>query len=146
MITKSVEDYLEAIYNLIEKKGYARTIDIANHLKIRSPSVTEMLQKLDKEGFIIYEKYRGIKLTSKGEEIAKSVKKRHEILARFLEILGVEREIAEENACSIEHSVHPETMERLSKFVEFVSSAPKDPKWLKHFEHYVRTGEHPECE
>jgi len=146
MITKSVEDYLEAIYNLIEKKGYARTIDIANHLKIRSPSVTEMLQKLDKEGFIIYEKYRGIKLTSKGEEIAKSVKKRHEILARFLEILGVEREIAEEDACSIEHSVHPETMERLSKFVEFVSSAPKDPKWLEHFEHYVRTGEHPECE
>ena len=72
-----------------------------------------MIQKLDKEGFVLYEKHRGVILTSEGEEVAKEVKKRHETLA---------------------------------KFVEFVQNAPHDPKWLEHFEHYVKTGEHLECD
>jgi len=142
MILKTIEDYLEAIYNLIKKKGYARTIDIAASLNVRSPSVTEMVQKLDKDGFVVYEKHRGIILTEKGEELAKSVAKRHETLVDFLKILGIEEEIAERDACSIEHCVHPTTMAGLSKFVEFLQNVPDDTEWLKHLEQYLKAEKH----
>lgn len=142
MILKTIEDYLEAIYKLIKKKGYARTIDIAASLNVRSPSVTEMVQKLDRDGFVVYEKHRGIILTEKGEELAKSVIKRHDILVEFLKILGIEEEIAESDACSIEHYLHPTTMERLSKFVEFLQDVPGNTKWLEHLEHYLKTEKH----
>jgi DtxR family Mn-dependent transcriptional regulator len=142
MILKTIEDYLEAIYKLIKKKGYARTIDIAASLNVRSPSVTEMVQKLDRDGFVVYEKHRGIILTEKGEELAKSVIKRHETLVKFLKILGIEEEIAESDACSIEHYLHPTTMEGLSKFVEFLQDVPGNTKWLEHLEHYLKAEKH----
>ena len=145
MIPKTVEEYLEVIYELIQEKGYARTIDISSRLNIQPPSVTEMIQRLDENGFLIYERYRGLKLTPKGEELAKSVCKRHETLATFLKIIGVDERIAEEDACKIEHNINTITMDRLTKFVEFVQNAPHDPKWLEHFEYYIRTGKHIKC-
>src|SRR5208282_1977762 len=72
-----VEDYLEVVYELIQKKGYARTADIAQRLGVKSSSVTVMLQKLHSMGFIVYERYRGLTLTSSGERLAKSVQQRH---------------------------------------------------------------------
>lgn len=145
MRQKHVEDYLEAIYKLILEKGQARISDISEALKIRPPSVTEMIQKLGKEGYIDYTPYKQIKLTRKGEEVARMVYRKHLTLKDFLKILGVEEGIAEEDACKIEHSLHPETVERLTKFVEFVQKAPKSPIWLEHFEYFYKTGKHPEC-
>jgi DtxR family Mn-dependent transcriptional regulator len=117
-MSESKEDYLEAIYTLIKSKGVARTGDISKMLKIKPPSVTEMLQKLHEEGLVVYEKYKGVTLTPKGERIAMNIKKRHNILTQFLISLGVSKEIAERDACKIEHVLHPETMERLEKFIE----------------------------
>ena len=68
-----VEDYLEVVYGLVERKGYARAADIAQSLGVQSSSVTVMLQKLHAMGFIVYERYRGLTLTSSGERLAKSV-------------------------------------------------------------------------
>ena len=133
--------YLEVIYDLIQDKGYARTVDISSRLNVQPPSVTEMIQKLDEYGFLVYERYRGLKLTQKGEELAKSVRKRHVTLAAFLKIIGVDEVVAEKDACKIEHNIDSLTMERLTKFVEFVQNSPNNPRWLEHFEHYAKTGE-----
>ena len=145
MTSQSVEDYLETIYELTKDKGYVRTTDISSYLGVQPPSVTEMVQKLDENGFLSYKKYKGVTLTPKGEKLAKSIKKRHTALARFLEILGIDEEIAEKDACRIEHNVHTTTMKRLAKFVDFVHEMSHHPTWLKHFEHYVKTGKHLEC-
>lgn len=144
MISKSVEDYLEAIYRLLKEKGYARPIDIAQKLRVKQPSATEMVQRLAKDDLVAYEKYRGMTLTPKGERIANSVYRRHRTLAEFLKILGVEERIAEEDACKIEHDVNPKTMRQLVKFVEFVQKSPQEPRWLERFGEYAGTGKHPE--
>jgi len=142
-LSESMEDYLEIIYRLEKKKGFARTSDISSFFGHKPSSVTGMLQKLDEQGLVNYEKYRGVTLTAKGKQLAKDVSRRHETLVSFLKVLGIDKEIAEEDACRIEHAVHKETIERLRKFVGFVQKAPKDPKWLRHFEYFIKTGKHP---
>ncbi|MCK4637383.1 MAG: metal-dependent transcriptional regulator, partial [Methanomicrobia archaeon] len=117
MLSRKTEDYLEAIYNIIEKKGYARVKDIASELKVSSPSVTEMMRKLNERGFIVYEKYSGITLTDNGRKIAEGVKKRHVIFEGFLEIILVPGDVASEDACTMEHHLDPKTIEQFSKFV-----------------------------
>ena len=84
-----VEDYLEVVYDLVQTKGYAGSTDIAERLGVKTPSVTNMLQKLDGMGLIIYERYRGLRLTDKGEEMALLIKQKHVTIIRFLRILGV---------------------------------------------------------
>jgi len=142
-LSESMEDYLEIIYRLEKKKGFARTSDISSFFGHKPSSVTGMLQKLDEQALVNYEKYRGVTLTAKGKQLAKDVSRRHETLVSFLKVLGIDKEIAEEDACRIEHAVHKETIERLRKFVSFVQKAPKDPKWLRHFEYFIKTGKHP---
>ncbi|KAA0004053.1 MAG: metal-dependent transcriptional regulator [Thermoplasmata archaeon] len=140
-----MEDYLEAIYDLEMEKGYATTGEISSHLNINPASVTEMIQKLGRLGFVTYKKYRGVALTLKGRKAGESIKKRHDILSTFLMLLGIDKETAERDACKIEHDVDPITLDRLEKFVQFIQDAPHDPKWLKHFRYYIKTGEHPKC-
>ncbi|OFV66715.1 MAG: iron (metal) dependent repressor, DtxR family [Candidatus Syntrophoarchaeum butanivorans] len=112
--SRGTEDYLEAIYELIQEKGYARAVDIARRLNVRPPSVTEMVQRLGNSGFLIYERYRGITLTEEGERVARSVLKRHNLLFDFLTLLGVDKEVAEQDACEIEHHLHPESIEAIA--------------------------------
>jgi len=145
ILSRKTEDYLEAIYNIIEKKGYARVKDIASELNVSSPSVTEMMKKLSNKGFIVYEKYSGITLTNKGRKIAEGVKRRHVIFEDFLNIILVPKDIANRDACTMEHHLDPKTIEQFSKFVEFVKSAPISPKWLEHFKEYCKTGKY-KCE
>src|SRR5690625_4365513 len=92
MPTATMEDYIELIYNLIDMKGYARVSDIAEELEVHPSSVTKMVQKLDKDDFVNYEKYRGFVLTEKGEKIGKKLVFRHDLLEDFLEIIGVDKE------------------------------------------------------
>lgn len=126
-----VEDYLEVVYDLIQRKGYARSADIAELLSVKSSSVTVMLQKLDAKGFIVYERYRGITLTSSGERLAKSVQQRHVTILKFLRILGVEEKIAKSDAEGIEHHVHKDTVSRMKHFVDYVE---QHPSWLQAIE------------
>jgi Mn-dependent DtxR family transcriptional regulator len=118
--TPSMEDYLERIVQLMQEKGYARVVDIAQLLKVQSPSVTRMVQKLAEEGFLEYEKYRGIVLTEKGEALGRAVKGRHKVLAEFLRLIGVEDESTVfTDVEGIEHHVSPATMEAIRSLVHF---------------------------
>src|SRR5438093_1374745 len=90
--SQSAEDYLERIHELIEEKGYARVVDIANSLHVRQASVTSMVQKLGELGYLNYEKYRGLVLTERGKAVATGIQRRHETLARFFSLFGLDRE------------------------------------------------------
>jgi Mn-dependent DtxR family transcriptional regulator len=141
--SSSMEDYLEAIYWQIEEKGEARMSEISSFLGHKPPSVTEMLEKLSERGLIKHKKYGVILLTPRGRKIAKEVSSRHKILTSFLELLGINKKIAEVDACKIEHVVDPKTIDRLRKFVEFMGEAPISSRWLTHYNHFVKTGKHP---
>lgn len=106
----AVEDYLERILNLMTTKGYARVVDIAASLQVSQASVTNMLQRLDAEGFINYEKYRGLILTKSGEEVAKAIRQRHQLLTDFLTLLGVPSEVREHDIEGIEHHMSSSTL------------------------------------
>lgn len=120
--TTRMEDYLEVIYELIQHKGYATTVDISNYLNVSSPSVTKMLQRLSESGHVNYEKYRGITLTEAGVSVAKSMHDRHGVLAEFLMMIGVDEDTANRDAEGIEHHLHPETLKKLEEFVKLAKS------------------------
>jgi DtxR family Mn-dependent transcriptional regulator len=103
-----------------------------------------MLQKLQDEGLVNYEPYLGASLTPAGKKLAEMLMARHKVIADFLEILGVDRALADEDACQIEHHVSPVTAEQLRRFVEFVRTAPRDPTWIEKFKLYCETGKR-EC-
>jgi Mn-dependent DtxR family transcriptional regulator len=117
-----MEDYLEVIYELIQHKGYATTVDISDYLNVSSPSVTKMLQRLSESGHVNYEKYRGITLTDAGVTVAKNMHHRHGILAEFLMMIGVDADTANRDAEGIEHHLHPKTLEKLEEFVKLAKS------------------------
>jgi len=142
---KTIEEYVEVIYTLEMKFGRAHTSDIALKLNIKPPSVTEMLQKLHDMDFIIYEPYRGAKLTQSGMKLGQELMQSHKTLTEFFEIIGIDKETAEVDACQIEHHVTPKTMKQLSKFIEFVQNAPCEPIWLKHFKYFNETGIRKNC-
>ena len=116
--TARMEDYLEVIYELIQYKGYATTIDISECLNVSSPSVTYMIQRLNESGHLNYEKYRGIRLTDKGILVAKNIRERHGLLAEFLKIIGVDEDTANKDAEGIEHHLQPKTLGRLENFIK----------------------------
>jgi Mn-dependent DtxR family transcriptional regulator len=120
-----VEDYLERISELIKRKGYARVVDIAAELKISQASVTTMVQRLDGEGLVKYEKYRGMVLTSAGEEVAARIAHRHELLTNFLSLLGLEKEVVDHDVEGMEHHVSAETFESLEKLSRYLESHPE---------------------
>ena len=132
-ITKTMEQYLETIYDLQEKWGAASVTDIAQIRKVKSPSVTYVLRKLKELGLVNYKKYRSVTLTSKGRRIAKKLEKTHETLSSFFIMIGVEESIADDDACELEHMVNPETAEKLFEFVEWVKKNPDGLKLLETF-------------
>lgn len=120
-----MEDYLEVILELVELKGYATTLDISRYMNVSAPSVTKMLQRLDESGFLEYEKYHGINLTQKGNQLADAIRQKHGILLEFFEILGVNHDTANQDAEGIEHYLNPKTIRQLRKFITFLKSNPK---------------------
>ena len=119
------EDYLEIISELVGLKGYATTLDISRHMNVSPPSVTKMLQKLDKDGYLEYEKYHGISLTSKGNQVAEAIRQKHSTLLEIFEILGIKKDIANQDVEGMEHYLNPKTIKRLRKFLVFLKSNPK---------------------
>ena len=123
--TVAVEDYLEKIEQLIQRKGYARVVDIAAGLKISQASVTAMVQRLDAEGFIKYEKYRGMVLTSSGLEVARRIAHRHLLLTAFLRVLGVSDEkIIYDDVEGMEHHISPETFRAIESLTRYLEKNP----------------------
>jgi len=118
-ITKSFEDYLEAIYLLKRGEESSRVTDVAESLGVKLPSVTGAVKKLSKMGLVDYERYGRIKLTKAGEKVAKEIYKKHKIIYLFLKkILKVEKKRALREACLIEHIISRSTLRKLSKFVK----------------------------
>ncbi|MGN7357545.1 transcriptional regulator MntR [Paenibacillus sp. SAF-054] len=119
MPTPSMEDYLERIYKLIDEKGYARVSDIAEGLEVHPSSVTKMIQKLDKDEYLIYEKYRGLVLTSKGKKMGKRLVDRHKLLEDFLTMIGVSDEHIYTDVEGIEHHLSWDSITHIATLVEF---------------------------
>jgi Mn-dependent DtxR family transcriptional regulator len=119
MPTPSMEDYIEQIFILIEQKGYARVVDIAEALSVHPSSVTKMVQKLDKDQFVVYEKYRGLVLTPKGFKTGKRLVDRHELLEQLLKVIGVKEENIYNDVEGIEHHLSWDAIDRIGDLVQF---------------------------
>ena len=141
-ITPSMEDYLEAILHISQEHRVARAKQIASRLNVAMSSVTGALRHLSEHGLVNYDPYEFITLTEAGERVAREVARRHRVLKSFLmNVLSVPDDIAEQNACRMEHAITQEVLERFLDFAEFVQVCPRaGPEWLKDFELYCRHG------
>ena len=117
MLSRISENYLRVIYEIIEKKGYARQKDIAKTLCISSPSVTQMLQKLARQNLLNYEKRGAVTLTEDGHTKAHAIKMRYQVFLRLFEMAGVSPKTAYMDACYIEHHLSEETVSKLVNFI-----------------------------
>ena len=144
--TASMEDYLEAIAKLGGARKVARVKQISEVLGVRMPSVTSALKKLSEQELVEHERYGHIKLTPQGHKVARDVIRRHDALTRFFaQALGIDQETAEEDACKIEHVISPLSMERLTKFVEFIGACPLGgANFPSRYEYYLEHGELPQ--
>lgn len=119
-ISASLEDYLETIYEIIEEKQGVKAVEISRRLGVGRSSVTEALKNLADKGLVNYGRYDVISLTSAGENAAKKVQFKHQVLYDFLaQILGVSPQEAQENACRLEHVISEDVLNRLIAFIEF---------------------------
>ncbi|HEY1476879.1 MAG TPA: transcriptional regulator MntR [Chthoniobacterales bacterium] len=121
----AVEDYLEQILDLINTKGYARVADIAQGLRISQASVTNMVQRLDAEGLLKYEKYRGLVLTTAGETLARNIMRRHQLLSDFLRMIGIDEEVIYHDVEGMEHHISPQTLRAIEALLSELQQHPK---------------------
>jgi DtxR family transcriptional regulator, Mn-dependent transcriptional regulator len=146
-LSSHMEDYLETIYVLDQKNEAVRVRDISALMDVKKSSVNNAVGVLSEKGFVKHEKYGYVVLTAEGRRVSTVIKKRHDLLVRFLEeILGIDRNVAVEDACRIEHVISPVTNERLRKFIEFVDTCPtgEKPEWLETLYYYFKKGSRPE--
>ncbi len=141
-LTSVMEDYLEAIVILDEERKVVRVKDIAKKLGVKMPSVTSMLKGLGSRGLINYEKYEYVELTDKGADIGRKMRRKHRAIRAFLtDILRVDFETADEEACQMEHALGSSTLESLTDFMEFIQTCPRaGQSWLDYFAEYQRGG------
>ena len=137
-VTPTMEDYLEVIFNLSNQKGAVRVRDIARKLEVKMPTVTNMLKILSERGFIDYEKYEYLALTKKGKNVGQEIDHRHQILRRFLtNILRIDYDEADEDACKMEHAISPTTLKAFVDFMKFIENCPRGgASWLGYFNEY----------
>lgn len=119
-----MDDYLEQILHLIEEKGYARPVDISERLGISQASVTNMLQRLDAEGLVKHEKYRGTTLTDEGRRIARAIIDRHEVLTEFLRLFDIDEETIYRDVEGMEHHVSRATLDAVRAVTESLRDSP----------------------
>jgi Mn-dependent DtxR family transcriptional regulator len=120
----AVEDYLERILELIDSKGYARVVDIATSLRISQASVTNMVQRLDTEGLLKYEKYRGLVLTAAGETLARNITRRHQLLTEFLSLLRLDKQVIHHDVEGMEHHISPPTLRAIEALTAQLKRRP----------------------
>ncbi len=131
-LTPGMEDYLEMIFRLSQKKAYTRINDLAGALNVQPPSATKMVQKLAEASYLNYERYGVIELTARGYELGMRLLHRHQTLEKFLRLLGVKQNILKDTE-KIEHNVSQETLSCIFDFVEFTS---KNPEYIYRFRQY----------
>ncbi|MFP3953787.1 MAG: metal-dependent transcriptional regulator [Candidatus Acetothermia bacterium] len=141
-----LEDYLEAIGNLSQEEREVSVTEISEELEVKKPSVTSAVKRLDKKGLVEHESYGPVILTERGQELADEVARRHEILFKFFtNVLEIDENVANADACQIEHYLSETTLEKLSKFVDFLLTCPRGkPIVIENFEYYFDHGERTE--
>jgi len=126
---RSKEEYLENIYGLIEDGKEPKTGEIAKAMGVKDASVTEMLKKLDADGFIKHKPYQGVELTRKGLKVASKVKRKHRLLERFLhDLLKIRKDKVHDQACQMEHTLSDEAADALDKLMNYPATCPDDGK------------------
>ncbi len=116
---ESGENYLETILILSERNGTVRSIDIANELGYAKPSVSRAVKLLIERGLIVMEPSGELILTAVGFDMASAIYDRHKLISRFfVELLGVEKDVADRDACRIEHVISEESFEKIKLYVK----------------------------
>jgi len=138
--TDTEEDYLKAILNITENKGFARTKDVAKALGVRPATTVEMLKKLEEKGLIKREHYGPTVLTEKGTKIASFTLRKHKMLLDFFKMILVPEEEAEKDACDMEHNLSKSTNEQLIKFMAFLSHEGFFEVWERKFKDFSTNG------
>ncbi len=147
-LSSNMEDYLEAIAALKKENDVVRVRDISQSIGVKSSSVNAALKTLSGKGYVDHERYGYVKLTPDGEEVAGNIQSKHDALLKFLStVLGINKGIASEDACKMEHAISSQTFSKLAKFMQFVEGDlnGKKPEWLKGFNYYIKTGKRPKC-
>lgn len=125
VMNESVENYLETILVLNHRLGNVRSIDIANEMNFKKPSVSVAMKNLRENGFITVGQEGYIHLTQAGLEVAEKIYERHTILSGWLIKLGVDPKVAAEDACKIEHDVSTESFEAIKKYINKTLNLPR---------------------
>jgi len=126
-LSASLEDYLEAVLLLARQHRVVRVRDIAGRVGVRMPSVNTALKRLAEQGLVTHEPYEFVDLTEAGRAAAEGIHRRHETLRRFLtDVLSIPDEIAQEDACKMEHGMHPQTVTQLRRFLAFLEARAGD--------------------
>ena len=130
-LSASLEDYLEAILNITSKTDVARSRDIAKSLGVSRASVTGALRVLKEKGLANYKPYGYVTLTESGQATATDIVRKHNILKSFfIDVLGIESEVAQKAACKAEHELDPEIIQKLLSFIEFVTQSSNNGRDL----------------
>jgi len=139
LLSPHMEDYLETIGILSQKNNHVRVKDIADEMNIKMPSVTAALQKLNEMALVNYEKYKHVELTEEGKKLAGQIYMRHQCLTQFFQdVLHLNNEDAETEACKVEHVLQPETCERISTFINFYEEKKhNNEEWIKEWENKI---------
>lgn len=142
-LTRSLERYLIAIYELINENDNVMVKDVAEKMQIGGASTSEAIKTLANRGYIDYQPYCSIKITEKGTRTAEEKILRHDTIAKFLsEVLLIEDENIEECASKMEFSMPDDVFERFIKYLSFMQKCScKEPKWVKSFHKYLEQGE-----
>lgn len=150
-LSESLEDYLEAIFRLLQKQKVARVRDIALAKEVKTSSVVSALQRLAKEGLVEYKAREYVDLTPDGRQLAFRLYQRHTFLKRFLtDLMQVDPETAEKDACSMEHAISVDTIDRIAAMSEFLTYSPEvdadliatfRDRWVNHLA--TQTHDHP---
>lgn len=146
ILTPAMEDYLELLLKLQQENRVVRVRDIAQGMSVTMPSVTSMLNTLAKNDLINHEKYEYVELTPRGLGVAQDATRKHTVLFRFLkDILKVDPQQADNEACRMEHAITESTLSKLLEFLEFCETCPVAGRsWLEYFRRHCRTGAFPE--
>lgn len=141
-LTAVMEDYLEAIFDLDKEKRVVRVKDIAKRMNVKMPTVSSMLKTLNQRGLVNYEKYEYVEMTQGGADVGKEMRRRHQVLLAFLtRILKIEPDVADEEACKMEHALSAHTLDSLTAFMEFIQACPRaGESWLHNFEAFLAHG------
>ena len=114
-LTSSMEDYLEAVFMLQKQKGYVRCGDVAEQLGVKKPSVSRAVKELSKSGHLVKNDDGALSLTEQGLQLAEQIYEKHRFFTERLIAAGVDPQIAEQDACSIEHAISAESFQKLKK-------------------------------